>query len=170
MNTPMPPFDDPDDARLHAALRALPEHRAPDTLIPGVLAAIRAREHAATIPAPWYHRPATTWPPALRIALGTIAMAVVTALAFIPQLLGIGGETASAGSALARAWDTVLALLGAVRTILSACATAVQGTAGTHWLVGGAAVMFFSYLVLLGIGGAIWRTASQPRQHRSVRP
>jgi hypothetical protein len=166
MNTNMPPFEDPSDARLHAALRRLPEHRAPDTLIPGVLAVIRAREQAAAALArtPWYRRPVTRWPAGMRVALVLVALALVAGLAFAPQFFALTGEGSALQVALTRTWDLLTAVTGALRALLSACATALRGSATSPYLLGGAAVVLFSYFALLGIGGAVWRTASQARQ------
>lgn len=166
MNTNMPPFDDPSDARLHAALRRMPDHRAPDTLIPGVLAVIRAREQAAAALArtPWYRRPVTRWPTGMRIALAVLALALVAGLAFAPQFFALTGEGSALQAAFTRTWDIFATMTGALRTLLSACATALRGSASSPYLLGGAAVVLFSYFALLGIGGAVWRTASQARQ------
>lgn len=166
MNTNMPPFDDRSDARLHAALRRLPDHQAPDTLIPGVLAAIRAREQAAAALArtPWYRRPVTRWPAGLRLALALLALGLVAGLAFAPQFLSLTGEGSALQAALSRTWDLVATLAGALRTLMSACALALRGSITPPYLLGGAAVVLFSYFTLLGIGGAVWRTASQTRQ------
>lgn len=166
MNTNMPRPEDPSDARLHAALRSLPDHRAPDTLIPGVLAAIRAREQAAAALArtPWYRRPVTRWPAGLRIALGLVAISLVVALAYAPELFALTGPGSALDAMLVRAWDTMAALAGALRTLAGACSSALRASAASPYLLGGAAVVLFSYFALLGIGGAVWRTASQARR------
>lgn len=162
MNTPMPPFDDPADARLHAALRRLPDHRAPDTLASNVLAAIRARE-LAVARAPWYRRPATTWPAGPRVTLGILAAALLTALGFVPHLLGLLYEGSPLRAAATHLWTKADALVGALGALGTACQTALRGSAGSPYVLGAAAVILFSYFALLGIGGAVWRTASQAR-------
>lgn len=166
MNTNMPPFEDPSDARLHAALRSLPDLRAPDTLVPGVLAAIRAREQAAAAFArtPWYRRPVTRWPAGLRIALGLLAAGLIAAIAFAPELLALTGTGNALEATLTRASATFDALVSALRTVFAACGTAVRSSASSPYLLGGAALVLFSYFALLGIGGAVWRTASQARR------
>jgi len=166
MNTPLPPSDDRSDARLHAALRRLPDLQAPDTLIPGVLAAIRAREQAAAALArtPWYRRPVTRWPAGLRIALGLFAAGLLAALAFAPELFALTGTGSAVQATLTRAWDTLSALAGALRTLFGACGAALRVSASSPYVLGGAAVVLFSYFALLGIGGAVWRTASQARR------
>ncbi len=165
MNTNMPPFEDPSDARLHATLRRLPEMRAPESLVTNVLAAIRAREEAAAVLArtPWYRRPATNWPPAMRIALAVVALALVAALAFAPHLFSLTSEGSALQATFTAAWDKFAALFGALRALISACATALRGSASSPIVIGSAAVMLISYFALLGIGGAVWRTASQAR-------
>lgn len=166
MNTPMPPFDDPSDARLHAALRRLPDHRAPDSLIPGVLAAIRAREEAATVLAnrPWYRRPATSWPAPLRVVLGVSAAGLLAALAFVPHLIAAATEDSPLRAALTASWARLEIVLGALGAVGTACVTALRESAGSPYVLGGAAIVILSYFALLGIGGAVWRTASQARQ------
>lgn len=166
MNTNMPPFEDPSDARLHAALRDLPDHRAPDSLLPNVLAAIRAREQAAAALArtPWFRRPATRWPAAFRIALGSVALGLITLIALAPQAIGWAGPTGALRGSIMGFWSKIEALLDAVLALGSGCLIALRDAAGTPVLLGGAAVILFSYFALLGIGGAVWRTASQARQ------
>ncbi len=166
MNTPMPPFEDPSDARLHAALRNLPDHRAPDSLLPGVLAAIRAREQAAAVLSqlPWYRRPATSWPAPLRIALGTAALGLLAALAFVPQLIAAVTEDSPLRAAVAASWARLEVLLGALAVVGEACVTVLRESANSPYMLGAAAVIILSYFALLGIGGVVWRTASQSRQ------
>ena len=166
MNTNMPPFDDPSDARLHAALRRLPDHRAPDTLVPNVLAAIRARELAVAAPmqSPWYRRPATTWPAGLRVGLGVLAAALLTLLGFAPHLLGLADEGSALRLSASQLWGKVDAILGALSALGSACLAVLRDSAGSPYVIGAAAVILFSYFALLGIGGAVWRTASEARQ------
>ena len=166
MNTNMPPFEDPSDARLHAALRRLPDHRAPDSLVPNVLAAIREREQAAAALArtPWYRRPATRWPAAFRIALGALALGLVTVVALAPEAIGWTDAGGAVRGSILGFWSKIEALLDAVTALGSGCMTALRDAAGTPVVLGGAAVILFSYFALLGIGGAVWRTASQARQ------
>lgn len=72
---------DPDDRELEAvvdrSLKALPAPRAPETLLPRVMAAVAAAERAGARPAP---RPWFTWPFAWQAAsLTGVAMAVAAA-------------------------------------------------------------------------------------------
>ena len=166
MNTPMPPFEDPSDARLHAALRRMPDLRAPDSLVPGVLAAIHARELALAARAqrPWYRRPVTTWPPALRIALGVVALGLMTLVAFAPHFLDLASQDSALRIGLVQSWQRLGAILEALGALGSAMMIALRDSAGSPYVIGGAAVILFSYFALLGIGGAVWRTASQARQ------
>ena len=80
----------------HDALRRLPSPRAPRSLTPRVMAAVRARREA-----PWFARPMTTWPLALQaltIALAVAPLAVLGAWMFGdgvlqngPMALGLPG-------------------------------------------------------------------------------
>ena len=58
----MTPADDDLEGRIARALRRLPPPRAPQTLLPRVMAAVRARSER-----PWYTRPWFAWPPLWRI-------------------------------------------------------------------------------------------------------
>ncbi|MDE2038976.1 MAG: hypothetical protein KGO96_00010 [Elusimicrobia bacterium] len=86
-----------DDDPLSRRLRALPGHRAPATLLPGVLAAVRR-------PAPWWSRPWWSWPIAARAAYG---LAVCAA----------GGLALRGGLAIA---SPGLAVLGAAQQAVGA--------------------------------------------------
>jgi hypothetical protein len=76
----------------HHALRRLPSPRAPRSLTPRVMAAVRARREA-----PWFARPMTTWPFALQAM--TIALAVVPLAALGVWVFG-GGVLQSGVTAL----------------------------------------------------------------------
>jgi hypothetical protein len=78
------------EREMHEALRRLPPPRAPGSLAPRVMAAVRARREA-----PWHARPMATWPVELQV--------LVTALAVVPlSILGLwpfGGNVLQHGAA-----------------------------------------------------------------------
>lgn len=161
MNTP-PRFDQPWERRLHEELRKLPELEAPASLVPGVMAALRARQAAAAAPV-WYRRPATSWPPAWRIALAVSALTVFGLLVFGAHLLwpvlvastqDQAGTLAVAGRKLTTAWSIASTLADAVLLV-------VRETLSSPWLVAALAAASFFYLALLGAGTALWRTVLQ---------
>jgi hypothetical protein len=79
----MPQPADLDDV-LDRALKALGGPRAPETLLPRVLAAAAARERR-----PWYLRAWNTWPRGLRAAsLAASCLLVAAALLWLPAVAG----------------------------------------------------------------------------------
>lgn len=147
-----PPFQNPWEKRLHDELRKLPELEAPDSLIPSVMSIISKQTSLA-----WYRRPATTWPPALRIALVVSSMCLF-------GLLFLAAQQFFAGSPETTFFTTLVAkggtLFRTMETLLGACVTVIQQFAGPV-MFAVIAVAGFAYLGLLGLGGALWRVASQ---------
>jgi hypothetical protein len=147
-----PPFENPWEKRLHDELRKLPELEAPASLIPSVMAMISKQPSLA-----WYRRPATTWPPALRIAL------VVSSVCLF-GLLFLAAQQFFAGSPETTFFTTLMAkggtLFRTMETLLGACAAVMRQYAGPV-MFGVIAVAGFAYFSLLGLGGALWRVASQ---------
>jgi len=89
------------ERELHDALRRLPSPRAPRSLTPRVMAAVRARRET-----PWFARPMTTWPLALQaltIALAVVPLAVLGVWVFGGGVLQNG--TAALGLPRPAAWS-----------------------------------------------------------------
>ncbi|HEX9785022.1 MAG TPA: hypothetical protein VGA56_20130 [Opitutaceae bacterium] len=152
-----PPFNHRWEKRLHDELRKLPELEAPPSLVPDVMAAIRARQEAQA--AAWWKRPATTWPPAMRAALSVSALVLFAALVFGGQLLApqIANSTEAswlslAGTKIAGLWSAAVALVNALGLVLREVLSPLLLV-----VIAGAC---FSYVALLGIGGALWRVAA----------
>jgi len=86
------------------ALRRLPPPRAPRSLTPRVMAAVRVRRAA-----PWYLRPMTTWPLGLQVLVTGLA---VVPLAFVGLWMFGGGVLQQAAGALglpsSAAWTGLL--------------------------------------------------------------
>lgn len=85
------------EREIDAVLRRLPEPRAPGTLTPRVMEAVRRRGHAS-----WYRRPWFAWPAAGRLAAATAAVVLLVAGAWwMPSALQVtaGAVTALAASA-----------------------------------------------------------------------
>ncbi len=156
-----PPFNHRWEKRLRDELRKLPELEAPESLVADVMAIIRDREKIRA--AVWWKRPATTWPLVARAALPVAALMAFAALIFAGQLLAPqiaasaeAGGLAQAGAKIGGLWVAFVALVDAflviARGVLSPVLLAV---------VAGAC---FSYIALLGIGGALWRViVNNPR-------
>ena len=79
------------EREIDAALRSLPAPRAPGTLTPRVMAAVRARGEA-----PWYRRPWFAWPAAGRLAAATVALLLIgAAIWWMPSALQVTARTAT---------------------------------------------------------------------------
>lgn len=143
-----------DDPELHQMLQNLPSLRAPDSLIANVMATISRRQVA------WYRRPATTWPLSLQLtfAFGSVAiLAVLTWLATggLPSISGI-----ELRDLLAAPVARVIALFGTLETLLRASSLVGRMALGPAVFVVIAICSTF-YLVLFGMGTALWRSFSR---------
>jgi hypothetical protein len=85
-------------------LRRLPAPRAPRTLTPRVMAAVRARGEA-----PWYRQPWFAWPAGGRLAAAGLALLLLAAAAWwMPSALEVTARTVAAlGASVTRqvAWE-----------------------------------------------------------------
>jgi hypothetical protein len=149
-----PPFNHNWEKQLHEKLRQLPDIEAPQSLIPDVMAAIRARQEAIVA---WYRRPATTWPASLQFALGLTAMAVFVLAVFGIQQLAQGTPAAEVTGPFAAFSAKVGSIWSIIQTLVDALVVVLRN-ALSPLLLGVVAAACFSYLALLGIGGALWRT------------
>jgi hypothetical protein len=95
----MQPADDL-ERLVHRELRALPPPRAPETLLPRVLAAVDAWSHR-----PWYARAWFTWPLGWQIASAAAVALVFYALWSLPSA---PPEVAAATSASRVVWRTLV--------------------------------------------------------------
>jgi len=118
---------DPDrDPLLDAALSHLSKVRAPETLLPRVLAATRR-----VVSQPWYTRAWDSWPVAYQRASMAISLLVLAAMTLtVPAAGGWGIDDASApaGGRL-EGWRGALSEL----TRIARGAEAVSNTAGSLW-------------------------------------
>lgn len=153
MTTPL--FNHGWEKRLHEELKKLPGLDAPDSLVPNVLGAIRARQEMAA--RAWWLRPATTWHPAARIALSVAALALFGLLILGGHLIAPSIAASSEMGFLAQMGAKIGVVLSALVTLLNALGVIVRDTLSPVLLamIAGAC---FSYVALLGIGGALWRT------------
>lgn len=85
---------------VHRELRQLPLPRAPETLLPRVLAAVEAWSHR-----PWYSRAWFTWPLGWQIASAAAAALVIYGLWALPPA---PPEVAAATSATRVVWRTLV--------------------------------------------------------------
>ena len=85
------------EREIDAALRRLPAPRAPITLTPRVMTAVRLQSQA-----PWYRRPWFAWPAGGRLAAATVALLLIGAgIWWMPSALQVTARTVTelAGSA-----------------------------------------------------------------------
>jgi hypothetical protein len=137
---------------VHAALRALPDRRAPHTLENRVRAAIAARASR-----PWWQQSFLQWPLAMRGAFLVLSAAGVK-LAVVAAVFVLGNpETAHVTQAFANqfAWaENILGFFSGMAEIGSAVFRALPPL----WLYGGIAVLASLYATLFGLGAAAYRT------------
>lgn len=142
---------------VHRALRALPTPRAPGTLLPRVMAAVRQREEARPAPArTWF-----TWPWWAQTASATALLAVVAGILWIWPAMW----DASAGSAGAawqwvqpRAFRTATAISATVRVLIVLWESLLQPLAlyALVWIVvmAAACAAFGAAIGRVALGGA----------------
>ena len=146
-----------DENRLEAAidreLKALPNLRAPETLVPRVMATIEQR--AAL---PWYRRAWQTWPLPLQAAAMLVLLAVFGSVCVAswqvvhtPAFASVSREVGSVFSFLGTVWRTVSVLLSAVALAFKSLGSAV--------VIGSVAALLFGYAMCVGFGTAYVRLA-----------
>jgi hypothetical protein len=145
--------DDSDEALrrlMDRGLRDLPQLHAPATLEARVLAELERR--AAL---PWWRRSFTYWPQAARAAFLVICGALA-------KLALIGGATAVAAflylresAALTPPWARHV---GALVTSAANLSALVARSVPENWIREGLAVWVVLYVVLFGLGAAMYRT------------
>jgi hypothetical protein len=134
-------------------LSKLPERPAPRTLIPGVLAQIRARERKS-----WWQNPWTQWPLSLQLAslpflLAGLAGAVMGVSVLWDSLLGKSSfdPVSNALGSLSAAWN--------VLTVLGNAVVVLGRAAGQEWLLLALFIPLSMYLACVGLGTLCYRTA-----------
>ncbi|MCX7721958.1 MAG: hypothetical protein N2379_02720 [Verrucomicrobiae bacterium] len=141
------------EAAIDRLLKTLPPLRAPDTLVPRVLAAVTPQARLA-----WYRRPWQTWPVALQ--LGSLAAALALCAGVY---IGIGELVhALRGTFLATQLDSLLGALSAVHQAAQALAHVgglVAQRIGTGWLVGCGLIALLSYAACVGLATIFARLA-----------
>jgi len=137
------------EARIHRELRQLPAHRAPATLSPRVMAALRAQART-----PWWRASFWGWPTAVQGAF-------LFLLAAIPAFLNHWLINASVGgSKLDAEWGKVVSsgqlAMEVMVTLASALSTAARASLQPP-VIAALAVAFLMYLWCLGTGTVLLR-------------
>jgi len=142
-------FDDP---QLHRELRAQPMIKAPESLIPGVLALISRRQLA------WYRRPATTWPRPLQVGLILVCLTAFAGIAWGTIEIMPALRTIDLRELFAVPVAKIASLSGTLDTLMRVGALLGRTTIAPALLIIAAAGSLF-YLVIFGAGTAIMRSA-----------
>jgi hypothetical protein len=149
------------ERRLDAELRALPELDAPATLVSNVMAVVRAREALGA--RVWWRRPATMWPPALRMAFAVAAAAVFGALIVGGHLLWPEVQASPVMNTFSALGAKFSALWSAGRTLVEAISVALHSVfTPLRLAIIGAIIL--SQIALFGAGSAAMRALLQPRR------
>ena len=136
---------------IHRELSTLPEQPAPETLIPQVLARIRARESRR-----WWQRSWTHWPLPVQLAsvpfLLSGALGTIYGFSFLWSLLlgsSEAGRISTALDAVAGIWDVVAVLGSAILVVARAM--------GQEWLLLALLLPVAMYLACVGLGTLCYR-------------
>jgi len=140
------------EQRMHAALRALPDRRAPASLAARVQAEIERR---AAIP--WWHKSYAYWPQWARgtflAGAGTFVMAL---LVFVTVSFAGGLDTSRPAGPLA-SWIEFARRAYGVGVWIGDLVSLIAGSVSPLWLYGGLAAVVAMYLSLFGLGATAYR-------------
>jgi len=146
------------ERQVDRVLKRLPEIPAPHTLLPRVLAMVRAR---ATLP--WYRKSWQAWPMPLQVA--TIFVLVVSFGGFCFAAWGL---SRAAGYAAVRQEIGELfsgvAVIGNVLGVLISAMRLVVEKLGTAFIIGSFAAAALAYSVFIGLGTVYVRLAFSQRR------
>ncbi|MDH7502669.1 MAG: hypothetical protein QHJ82_08160 [Verrucomicrobiota bacterium] len=142
---------------LDRELKSLPDHRAPPTLVPRVLAAIAARSTC-----PWYRQSWSTWPVGVRLAATAVVLiALAASVSGWANLVRNAGLLGAATEVVSDVFYFAGAIVNLVCVVLTAVAAGL-GRAYGPFLIGLAAVLTAMYLCCIGCGTLIYRLARIP--------
>lgn len=152
-----PEADDKLEKLIHSELAKLPELKAPETLIPRVLEAIRSNASK-----PWWQRSWFHWPFGARMTSIGFACAV---LALILVSLSMLWQNASGAAPLGMVldWLTPFAVVGDILSTLAGAALMTLSWIGKLWLALGLTIAFLMYVSCVGIGTICFRLAVDTR-------
>jgi hypothetical protein len=148
------------EREVDAALRRLPALRAPATLTPRVMAAVRQRREA-----PWYRRSWFAWPAGGRLVAATVALALIGAgVWWMPSAVQVTAQAATSSVASLGQYVTwqppdsvrrVLEVAGAVQAVWRALlGPLVAYAAGFAVVMGGVFALCAAVLTRVTLGRA----------------
>lgn len=141
------------EALVDRELKSLPPLPAPPSLAPRILATIATR-----VETPWYRRPWTTWPLAMRVPSFALLLALFGGLCF-------GGWKLFQTNALTVTTTKVSGVFSVVDltlrilAVLREAALQVVQHAGSVYVIGFAVMAFLAYALCLALGSACVRFA-----------
>lgn len=144
---------------LDRKLRSLPDRRAPATLVPRVMAAVRARAERR-----WYRRAWRDWPPICQV-LSLLAFSGVLGLATWAGLHGGGGEWVAGLRGEVEVWRETVAPFEALVSGLASAAASVLGSVHRGVWLGAAAICVVMYLSCVGFGTVFYQVAFSSRRN-----
>ncbi|HYC71848.1 MAG TPA: hypothetical protein VEB66_11615 [Opitutaceae bacterium] len=137
---------------VHAALRSLPDRKAPGTLEARVLAAVERQAAIA-----WWHKGWAYWPSAVRAAFLAVATAVSGAIVFAAYAMFAGLDTAAVMTDVSERFAGVTQLFTLLQALVDLCRAFLAGIPPL-WLYGGLAMVGALYASLFGLGAFAYRT------------
>lgn len=148
------PFEPRIADRVHRELRQLPDHRAPATLAPRVLAALAARRRA-----PWWKKSWADWPPGLRVVFLTVSLALAGGLVLAGlQLPPLSAVADGLTGTMSGWWSGVEPYLAVVLRLGDALWLTIKAAPPqVLWAV--AAMVGLAYAVCVGLGTLGYRVA-----------
>lgn len=142
---------------LDRELKNLPDHRAPPTLVPRVLAAIAARSTS-----PWYRQSWSAWPIGVRLAATVLVLiAVAASVSGWANLVRTPGFFGAADEFVSDVFYLAGAVVNLVWLVLAAVATGISRARGP-FLLGLSALLIAMYLCCIGCGTVLYRLARIP--------
>lgn len=152
-----PEYEQKLEQQVDKELKALPELRAPDSLMLRVLRAIESRANL-----PWFRRAWYTWPKGLRVVSFLILAGAFAGLCFGGwELSNVGSSLAAQKLAVPVA--TTSALWTATQSLIGAGVVAFKGL-GKGFLIGCIAAVILGYAWCLALGAAFVRLGFSLRE------
>jgi hypothetical protein len=152
-----PQYEKQLEAGIRRELDALGQLPAPPALANRILAAIEQRSVV-----PWYRQSWTAWPFALQTASLTVLLLAFGGLCFGAWELTHGGT----GQGWQGGWLADAGALWRTLSVLVNTAVTLVGQLGTGIIIAGAALMFVSWVMCIGLGTAYVRLAMRPAVSR----
>lgn len=146
------------ECQVDRVLKRLPEVPAPQTLLPRVLAAVRAR--AAL---PWYRQSWQAWPMPLQIATILVLVASFGVFLFASWELSRAAGYAAVRQEIGEMFSAV-AVIGNVLGVLVSALRLVVEKLGTGFIIGCLAAAGLAYSIFIGLGTVYLRLAFSQRQ------